>query len=158
MHKISDNDKKIWNFYKSNLHSIKRTNKRQEYYPRSLPVITKALKPNILFALDAKTKENIKRKKFVIDAIVDLHGNTEVQAYELTRNFIKNCFLKELKNIIIITGKGINNQGKLKLKTPLWLRNEELSKFVVGFETMPNNKGGQGALFVKLKNKNKYNF
>ena len=42
-----------------------------------------------------------------------------------------------IKNIIIITGKGINNQGKLKLKTPLWLKSEELSKFIVGFETMP---------------------
>ena len=52
--------------------------------------------------------------------------------------------------------KGEKAKVKLKLKTPLWLRNVELSKFIVGYETMPNNKGGDGALFVKLKNKNKY--
>ena len=57
---------------------------------------------------------------------------------------------------MIITGKGSNCQGKLKLKTPQWLKSEELSKFVVGFEAMPHNKGGDGALFVKLKNKKKY--
>ena len=88
--------------------------------------------------------------------MIDLHGKTEVQAYEIIKNFIKNSYLNELKSIIIITGKGANSKGKLKLKTPLWLKNEELSKFVVGFENMPNNKGGDGALFIKLKNKNKY--
>ncbi len=61
-----------------------------------------------------------------------------------------------MKNIIIITGKGTNSQGKLKLRTPLWLKSDELSKYVVGFETMPHNRGGEGALFVKLKNINKY--
>ena len=81
---------------------------------------------------------------------------TEVQEFEMVKNFVKSSFLEERKNIMIITGKGINNQGKLKLKTPLWLKNVELSKFIVGFETMPINKGGEGAIFVKLKNKKKY--
>ena len=156
MHKISDIDKKIWNFYTSNLHSIKKTDKKIGYHLRSFKVISQVLRSNTSFALDPKTKKSINSKKLVIDAIVDLHGKTEVQAYEVIKNFIKNSFLKEHRNIIIITGKGINSQGKLKLKTPLWLRNEELSKFIVGYETMPNNKGGDGALFVKLKNKNKY--
>ena len=31
-----------------------------------------------------------------------------------------------------------------------------LSKYVVGFETMPHNKGGEGALFVQLKDNYKY--
>ena len=157
MHKISEKDKKIWNFYTSNLNSIKKTDKKKDYFSRNYPVISKLLKSNISFALDPKTKKNIKNKKFVMDAIVDLHGKTEVQAYEVVKNFIINSYLEELKNIIIITGKGANSQGKLKLKTPSWLKNEELSKFIVGFETMPYNKGGEGALFVKLKNKNKYN-
>ena len=156
MHKISEKDKKIWNFYTSNLNSIKKTDKKKDYFSRTYPSISKVLKSNICFDLDPQTKRNIKNKKFVIDAIVDLHGKTEVQAYEIVKNFIINSYLEELKNIIIITGKGINSKGKLKLKTPTWLKNEELSKFVVGFETMPNNKGGEGALFVKLKNKNKY--
>ena len=156
MHKISEKDKKIWNYYTSNLNSIKKTDKKKDYFSRNYPSISKVLKSNICFELDPQTKRNIKNKKLVIDAIVDLHGKTEVQAYEIVKNFIINSYLEKLKNVIIITGKGINSQGKLKLKTPTWLKNEELSKFVVGFETMPNNKGGEGALFVKLKNKNKY--
>ena len=156
MHKISDKDKKIWNFYVSNLKSIKKTEKKTEFSSPNSQVIPRVLKSNIYFALEAKEKKRLKNKNFLFDDIIDLHGKTEVQAFEIVKNFIKNSFLEERKNIIIVSGKGINSQGKLKLKTPLWLKSEQLSKFIVGFETMPNNKGGEGALFVKLKNKKKY--
>ena len=156
MHKISDKDKKIWNFYISNLKSLKKHSKNNDFNSNTNSVITKLLKPNSSFALDNKTKKQIKNNKLIFDSIVDLHGKTEIQAYEIIKNFIKDCYFNNLKSIIIITGKGINGKGKLKLKTPLWLKNEDLSKFIVGFETMPHNKGGEGALFVKLKDRNKY--
>ena len=156
MHKISDKDKKIWNFYISNLNSIKRGEKKKEPDFLNAPITYKFLKPNANLSLDSKTIKQVKSKKLVFDSIIDLHGKTEVQAYKIIKNFIKNSYLNNFKNIIIITGKGANNQGKLKLKTPLWLRSEELSRYVVGFTNLPNNRGGEGALFVKLKNVNKY--
>ena len=73
-----------------------------------------------------------------------------------TRDLKKTDEKTVLKSIMIVTGKGLNSKGKLKLKTPLWLKSEDLSKYVVGFETMPHNKGGEGALFVQLKNRYKY--
>jgi len=156
MHKISDKDKKLWNFYISNLNHIKKIDKNDNFKVKNISAISKVLKSNVCFSLDSKTKRKLNRNKLNVDAFVDLHGKTEIQAYEMIKNFIKNCYLNELKSVIIITGKGINSQGKLKLKTPLWLKSGELSKFLVGFEYMPNNKGGDGALYVKLKNKNKY--
>ena len=156
MHKISDKDKKLWNFYISNLNFIKKVDKNYKLNTKNITAFSKVLKPNSCFTLDNKTIRKLSNDKLNIDAILDLHGKTEVQAYEIIKNFIKNSYLNELKSIIIITGKGTNGHGKLKLKTPFWLRSEELSKFLVGFENMPNNKGGDGALFVKLKNKNKY--
>ena len=156
MRKISDKDKKIWNFYTSNLKSIQKGKKNKELNSSTISVVTKVLKSNISFALDNKTRKQIKSNKLTFDAIVDLHGKTEIQAYEIVKNLIKDSYFNNFKNIIIITGKGTNSKGKLKLKTPLWLKNENLSKFIVGFETMPHNKGGEGALFVKLKNRNKY--
>ena len=156
MHKISDKDKKLWNFYISNLNFIKKVDKNYKLNTKNITAFSKVLKPNSCFTLDNKTIRKLSNDKLNIDAILDLHGKTEVQAYEIIKNFIKNSYLNEFKSIIIITGKGTNGQGKLKLKTPFWLRSEELSKFLVGFENMPNNKGGDGALFVKLKNKKKY--
>ena len=156
MHKISDNDKKIWNFYTSNLNSLKKGEKKKELDLTKTSITYKILKPSANLSLDSRTKKQIKSKKLVFDSIIDLHGKTEVQAYKIIKNFIINSYLNNFRNIIIITGKGTNSQGKLKLKTPLWLKSEELSKYVVGFTNLPNNKGGEGALFVKLKNVNKY--
>ena len=156
MHKLSDKDKKIWNFYISNLKSIKKVDINKKINSSTISVSNKVLKPNVIFTLDSKIKKQLKSNRLSFDAIIDLHGKTEVQAYDLIKNFIKDSYLNNFKNIIIITGKGSNNKGKLKLKTPLWLKNEGLSKYIVGFENMPHNKGGQGALFVKLKNKSKY--
>ena len=157
MHKISDKDKEVWNFYTSNLNSIRRIKKKKEFKSSYLSKTSKILKPNANFSLDNKTKKQINNRKLVFDAIIDLHGKTEAQAYRLIINFVKSCYSRNFKNIIIVTGKGVNSQGKLKLKTPIWLKGEKLSKFVVGFTSMPNNKGGEGALYVKLKNINKYN-
>ena len=156
MHKLSDKDKKIWNFYVSNLKSIKKIDKNKKTDPTTISGVNKILKPNFTFTLDSKIKKRIKGNRLNFDAVIDLHGKTEVQAYETTKNFIKDCYFNNFKRIIIVTGKGPNNKGKLKLKTPSWLKSEDSSKYVVGFETMPHNKGGEGALFVQLKNKNKY--
>ncbi len=156
MHKLSDKDKKIWNYYTSNLNSIRKIEKKKEFKSKNVTIIPKVLKPNINFSLDSKTKKQINKKNLAFDAIVDLHGKTEAQAYGIILDFVKNCYFNNYKNIIIITGKGKNSIGKLKIKTPSWLKSKELSKFVVGFDTMPNSKGGEGALFVKLKNINKY--
>jgi DNA-nicking Smr family endonuclease len=156
MHKLSDKDKKIWNFYISNLNSIKKVDKNKKINPSSISEINKVLKPNSTFALDSKIKKQIKSNRLNFDAIIDLHGKTVVQAHELIKNFIKDCYFNNFKSIMIVTGKGSNSKGKLRLKTPLWLKNEDLSKYVVGFETMPHNKGGEGALFVQLKNRYKY--
>ena len=156
MHRLSDKDKKIWNFYISNLKSIKKVDNNKIINSSSISASNKVLKPNVTFTLDSKIKKQIRSNKLTFDAILDLHGKTEIQAYEIIKNFIKDSYLTNFKNIIIITGKGLDRKGKLKLKTPLWLKSEGLSKYVVGFETMPHNKGGEGALFVQLRNKYKY--
>ena len=156
MHKLSDKDKKIWNYYISNLKSITKVDKNKKINSNTISAIDKVLKPTFNFTLDSKIKKQIKGNRLNIEAIIDLHGKTEVQACELIKNFIKDCYFNNFKSIMIITGKGLNSKGKIKLKTPLWLKSEDLSKYVVGFETMPHNKGGEGALFVQLKNKYKY--
>ena len=156
MHKLSDKDKKIWKFYISNFKSIKKVDKDKRIDTSTISTINKVLKPNINFTLDSKIKKQMKSNRLIFDAIIDLHGKTEVKAYEAIKNFIKDCYFNNFKSIMIVTGKGPNSKGKLKLKTPLWLKSEVLSKYVVGFETMPHNKGGEGALFVQLKNRYKY--
>ena len=157
MYKIPEKDKKVWNFYTSHLNSIKK-NVIKVSSEISLKIKSKkTLRNNQNFLLDYNISKKLSNKEFKIDAILDLHGKTEKKAYEEVKMFINKCFFNELKNLIIITGKGKSNNGILKLNTPNWLLNNELSKFIVGFEVMPEKKGGEGALFVKLKNRKKYN-
>ena len=85
MHRISEKDKKIWNFYTSNLKSIKKIDKNQELNTKTFSLVTKVLKPNTSFKLDRKTIQQLKSNKLNFDAIVDLHGKTEIQAYELIK-------------------------------------------------------------------------
>ena len=96
MHNISDKDKKIWNFYTSNLDSIKKVDKNKKLNTKSISTISKDLKPNIYFSLDSRTKRKLNSDKLVIDAMIDLHGKTEVQAYEIIKNW------KTVKNEVLI--------------------------------------------------------
>ncbi len=157
MYKIPDKDKKVWNFYTTHINSIKKNVFKVSSEISTKIKSKKILKNNQNFLLDYNISKKLNNKKFNIDAILDLHGKTEKKAYKEVKMFINKCFSNELKNLIIITGKGINKKGTLKLNTPNWLLNNELSKFIVGFEVMPEKKGGEGALFVKLKNRKKYN-
>ena len=63
MHKISDKDKKLWNFYISNFNSIKKVNNSKKLNTKNISTTSKVLKPNIYFALDNKTKRKLNSKK-----------------------------------------------------------------------------------------------
>ena len=92
MHKISDKDKKIWNYYISNINSIKKLININSTTPLE-HLVSKVLKSNISFSLDNKTKNKL-TEKLTFDAIIDLHGKTEFEAYEIIKNLLKIIILK----------------------------------------------------------------
>ena len=71
-------------------------------------------------------------------------------------NYIVNAYEKKIRNILIITGKGHNNTGVLKKEVPLWLNDKALINLLINYETAPNKFGGEGALLVRIKNRNKF--
>ena len=156
MKKLTKNDKRVWNFYVSNKASIKKKNFTTQFIKHEANDVYKVLKTNLHFNVNKNIIRELKNNKLEINATLDLHGRTALEAKTELNNFIKNCYKNNLKNIVIITGKGKNNKGIIKTNTPSWLKEEIISRFIVGFESMPDKKGGQGALFIKLKNKNKY--
>ena len=62
---------------------------------------------------------------------------------------------KNIRDILIITGKGQNNKGALKEEVPKWLSDKLLNKFLVNFNIAPKHFGGDGALLVRIKNRYK---
>ena len=94
-------------------------------------------------------------KNFVM--YLDLHGHSLYSAKLLLHKFISNCYEKNIRSILIITGKGQNNKGVLKEEVPKWLSDKFLNKYLVNFNVASKHFGGEGALIVKVKNRFKKN-
>tara|TARA_B100001063_G_C16765190_1_gene558223 strand:+ start:2457 stop:2918 length:462 start_codon:yes stop_codon:yes gene_type:complete len=97
----------------------------------------------------------IKQGKVKPDGILDLHGYKLQAAKIILQKYIMNAYEKNIRNVLIITGKGYNNTGILKKEVPLWLNDKILTKLLINYKIAPKNFGGEGALLVRIKNKNK---
>lgn len=103
--------------------------------------------------LDKSTAKKIISGKFTADATLDLHGMSQRDALEIIHKFIKNNFALQKRKLIIITGKGIDNKGILKQKTPAWLNYSGIKELILLFSYAKYKDGGKGALYVLLRRK-----
>ena len=87
------------------------------------------------------------------DDEIDLHGKTRDEAIKIVQNFVVDCYQKNLRSALIITGKGHHSSEKvpvLKREVKLWLeRNGE--SYVSDFQEAPPRFGGSGAIWLKFK-------
>ena len=150
---ISKCDKKIWDNYVSNL-------EKYILFPKNDSLLNNKSKNNKLIFQNKllNTPKSFRKKKLKPDMILDLHGQTLYSARLLLNKFMSNCYEKNIRNILIITGKGQNNKGVLKEEVPKWLNDNLLNKFLVNFNVAPKHFGGEGALLVRLKNRFKTNY
>ena len=96
---------------------------------------------------------------------IDLHGLSLDVANKKIDEFINICFVKKIKKIIVITGKGnrsqtINNPyiskdlSILKNSVPEFIKsNQNLMKMIKNLEEAKIEHGGSGAFYIFLKNK-----
>ena len=83
---------------------------------------------------------------------LDLHGYTLDEAYKTVKKFIDLHYKKESKQIKIITGKGINQLGKIKSEIELWLETPVFSHKIREIKWI--NSGGVLQITLK-RNKQK---
>ena len=149
MIEISKNDKKVWKNYVSNFEKsvlfLKSDNLKKGILNNSKIVIKKEKSQNSF--------KNFRKRKIEPDISLDLHGYTLHSAKLLLQKFISNCYEKNIRNILIITGKGQNNKGALKEEVPKWLSDKFFNKYLVNFSVAPRSFGGEGALLVRIKNR-----
>tara|TARA_B100001063_G_C16684206_1_gene513460 strand:- start:173 stop:640 length:468 start_codon:yes stop_codon:yes gene_type:complete len=147
---ISENDRKTWKNYIDNFKNfnINFSGTDKEIINRSpKKIFQKTISLNYLKLLDqGKVKPN---------GVLDLHGYKLQDAKIILHRYIINAYEENVRNILIITGKGQNNTGVLKKEVPLWLNNEILTNLLVNYKIAPKKFGGEGALLVRIKNKNK---
>ena len=149
MTSISKNDKLTWENYIANYKNFSVNLKNNK---KSLAIEKKKnFSTNLLRPFKKEKKNNVP------EGVIDLHGYRLHTAKIALHNYIVSAYEKRIRNILVITGKGNNNTGALKKEVPLWLNDKKLTSLLINYETAPNKLGGNGALLVRIKNKNKQN-
>lgn len=105
--------------------------------------------------IDDKTARKLVKGKQTIDARIDLHGMTQERAHRVLLNFVFQQYFAGSKMVLVITGKGRMNEGVLRNAVPRWLREPQLAEFVSAFRVSHIAHGGEGALYVRLRNKDR---
>ena len=147
---ISKNDKKTWENYIANFNnfSINFQNNKNSNLNKKTKVFLKN-------SFSSKHLNSFKHGKAKPEGVIDLHGYRLYNAKIALQKYIVNAYEKNIRNILIITGKGYNNTGILKREVPLWLNDQKFMSLLVNFEIAPKEFGGEGALLVKIKKKKK---
>lgn len=138
---------------------LKNNRDAQNSLPRSEPTLFSAS----IKAKKENNKENLqithsltKREidKIKIEAVIDLHSLTLEQAYNALDNFLRENYIQQNRNLLVITGGNNLRVTTIRKNFPQWLQGA-FSKIVYSFAAANIKHGGQGAFYVILRNVNK---
>ena len=119
-----------------------------------------------LNVFDRKAARKLRQGRFEIEARIDLHGMRQHEAHAALRGFLFSSFRRGLRWVLVITGKGVSRReredadygfgtverGVLRKNVPMWLAEPELRAIVVSYTAAAIPHGGEGALYVQLRN------
>jgi DNA-nicking Smr family endonuclease len=118
-----------------------------------------------LAPLERRLKRDLARGRAVVDSVLDLHGLTQAEAHHALRGFLVQAQIQDFRLVIVITGKGaradrdaadwFHETGVLRRLVPHWLREPDLRSTVLGFEEAGPGHGGAGALYVRLRRRDR---
>ena len=121
--------------------------------------------PPPLAPLERRLKRDLARGRAVVDSVLDLHGLTQAEAHHALRGFLVQAQIQGFRLVIVITGKGaraarddedwFHETGVLRRLVPYWLREPDLRSAVLGFEEAGPGHGGAGALYVRLRRRDR---
>ena len=111
--------------------------------------------------------KKLKKNKIPVNRKIDFHGCSLTDAKKIFFNTINDCFLKNFRCILFVTGKGsIKKENDYSQKTKLfygkirnnfvsWTTHNAVQSKILNVQQANIENGGDGAFFVYLrKNKN----
>ena len=112
-----------------------------------------------LAPLERRLKRDLSRGRAAVDSAIDLHGMNQAEAHQALRGFLVHMQSRGAKLVIVVTGKGgkqappvwADEPGVLRRLVPQWLRESDMRAVVLGFEEAGRAHGGAGALYVRLR-------
>lgn len=117
--------------------------------------------PAPLAPLERRLRQKLARGRAAPEAAIDLHGLRRQEAFVALRRFLSGAQRDGAKLVLVVTGKGARGgaeseeAGVLKRSVPQWLRAPEYHSIVVGFEEAARPHGGAGALYVRLRRRDR---
>lgn len=116
--------------------------------------------------LDRRLVKRLGRGAAAVDAVVDLHGLTQNEAHDRLIAFLSQSQAAGRRVVLVVTGKGRvgeasgdwweeGSRGILRRAVPKWLAAPPLRAIVVGFERAHERRGGEGAIYVQLRRRNR---
>jgi DNA-nicking Smr family endonuclease len=101
--------------------------------------------------LDRPTHGKIAKGHLSIDARIDLHGMTQVEAHGTLLSFLHRAHAAGSRHVLVITGKGKGGDGILRRAVPEWLSTAPFRGIVGAHASAARQHGGEGALYVRLR-------
>jgi len=110
-------------------------------------------------------KENIEINKV---KKLDLHGSSLIEANKIVKRFIIESFNNGYKKLLVVTGKGLRSKSYnnpyvseklnvLRYSVPEFIKNDEnLNNKINRIAQADIKDGGEGAIYIFLKNNNKF--
>ena len=102
---------------------------------------------NILHQISKK-----RRRSFVIEKTIDLHGFTRNIAFAKLSRFFHECRKNEITCVLVITGGSNLRESVLRQFFLEWMK-DTLSLYISSYSEANLKNGGQGAFYVVLKRK-----
>jgi DNA-nicking Smr family endonuclease len=123
------------------------------------PNLSQQCRPPPLVPLEARLRQRLARGRVAVEDTLDLHGYRQDQGHRVLRDFLIRAQTRGAKVVLVVTGKGRTaaEPGVLRRAVPLWLEAPELRTVVVGFGEASATHGGSGALYVRLRRKERKN-
>ena len=109
------------------------------------------LSQGVCAGIDRSSAKKLRQGEMLLEARLDLHGLSQLVAYERLKHFIHKSRQEGLRTILVITGKGKAGRGVLRENVPQWLSETPLSEAIIAFGIARPKDGGEGALYVRLK-------
>jgi DNA-nicking Smr family endonuclease len=111
-----------------------------------------------LRALERKREKSIRQGAIEIDGRLDLHGMTQVQAFETLGRFLRREVKAGKRHLLIITGKGSiepkgETRGVLRASLQDWLGQLPEAGHILALRQASPRHGGSGAFYVILRKK-----
>jgi DNA-nicking Smr family endonuclease len=125
------------------------------------PSLVERKAPPPLAPLERRLRQKLARGRAAPDAALDLHGMHRQEAFAALREFLARAQIEGARLVLVVTGKGARatsedgTAGVLRKSVPNWLRGAEYHAIVAGFEEASRPHGGAGALYVRLRRRDR---